>query len=414
MIFRSNRHFYISLSIRARHDTLYMCVLSTDSYSFFSHRWFNRFFYRRVNIMIWHFQIPSHSNLKIFSFMACLTVGVALAPLCAQAQLGDEVPAVLLEDSAPERALDMAKDLSSEIAEQEKAIQNLLPENDIDVVPEPSPDIQEVAAPPAQPAEKDLAPADTSEGTPSLPEGQKEAQSEFDEDLFFDAEALVPMSDLARQGAPSKVDPVMNPGSRLIVTHKKFNAGSKEARLVAAERATKLGRYESALEIYEGLYSSNRRDPNILLGRASSLQRAGRVEEAINAYEELLKIRPRNVEARTNLQGLLGKRYPAVALRNLKELHEDNPGNAAIIAQLAVVEAQMGRYPEAIRYLGMAASMEPNNANHLFNMAVIADRAGDKKQAVRYYEEALEVDTLYGAGKSIPRETVFERLAQLR
>lgn len=178
--------------------------------------------------------------------------------------------------------------------------------------------------------------------------------------------------------------------------------------------ATKLGRYESALEIYDGLYATNKRDPNILLGRATSFQRAGRFDEAIAAYEELLEIRPSNVEAQINLQGLMGRRYPAVALINLQKLHEDNPGSTAIIAQIAVIEAQLGRYPDAIRYLGMAASMEPNNANHIFNMAVIADRAGDKKQAVRYYEEALEVDTLYGASKSIPRETVFERLAQLR
>jgi Tfp pilus assembly protein PilF len=58
--------------------------------------------------------------------------------------------------------------------------------------------------------------------------------------------------------------------------------------------------------------------------------------------------------------------------------------------------------------------MEPQNAGHVFNMAVIADRAGDKKQAITYYEEALEIDTLYGSGRSIPRDAVFERLAELR
>ena len=58
--------------------------------------------------------------------------------------------------------------------------------------------------------------------------------------------------------------------------------------------------------------------------------------------------------------------------------------------------------------------MEPQNATHLFNMAVIADRAGERDQAIQYYEEALETDTLYSAGKSIPRESVFQRLADLR
>ena len=110
----------------------------------------------------------------------------------------------------------------------------------------------------------------------------------------------------------------------------------------------------------------------------------------------------------------MGQRYPAVARRNLVELFDNNPGSVPAIAQLAMVEAKLGNYTDAIKYLGIAASIEPENANHLFNMAVVADRAGDKKKAVDFYEQALEIDTLYGAGRSIPRESVFQRLAELR
>ncbi|MCB9982097.1 MAG: tetratricopeptide repeat protein [Rhodospirillales bacterium] len=358
---------------------------------------------------------------------ACLLTGIAFMPLTAHAQF-DEASPSLQESVGAASVLDRAQDLAGEIQVQEETvIQNLLPESEIQTEQEAAVDLesplpeqetpvmQEVAEPAVQPEAQDLSPVSSGVAdVPDMPAAQEGGQGEFNEDLFFDAEALVPTSDLSRQGAPSTVNPATSPGSRLIVTRKQANPGSKEARLIAAERATRLGRYESALEIYEGLYVSNKRDPNILLGRATALQRAGYDDEAIAAYEELLEIRPHNVEAQINLQGLMSKRYPAVALRNLKDLNEDQPGNSAVIAQLAVVEAQLGHYAEAIRYLGVAASMEPNNANHVFNMAVIADRAGDKKQAIRFYEEALEVDTLYGAGKTIPRETVFERLAQLR
>ena len=331
------------------------------------------------------------------------------------------IPAAYAQDDMSDPVLDIQGELD---LPDDSAIQPLLPETEmpkadmieaepLETAPITDPVIQEVEAAPAQPETEELAaPKDETISVPDIPDAASEEK--FDEDIFFDAEALVPTSELAKKGAPSKVNPALNPGSRLVVTRTNANPGSKEARLVAAERAVKLGRYESALQIYEGLYASNKRDPNILIGRATALQRVGRNDEAIEAYEELLAIRPRNVDARVNMQGLLGKRYPAVALRNLIEIHEDNPGNTAVVAQLAVVEAQMGRYPEAIRYLGMAASMEPQNANHIYNMAVIADRAGDKKMAVRYYEEALEVDTLYGAGRTIPRDSVFERLAQLR
>jgi len=351
-------------------------------------------------------------QFKLFLQVSVFTIaagGLFGLPTIAQAQ--DLMPTD--EPSIDDLSLDLPED---------SAIQPLLPDADIEPMGEPPivDDIQpvqeivkEMDMDPAMPEGADLTPVVSEvDALSNVPEAAP--VEEFEEDLFFDAEALVPTSDLSRDGAPSKVDPVLSPGSRLVVTRKNANPGSRDARLVAAERAMKLGRYESALEIYDGLYASNKRDPNTLMGRAVALQRIGRDDEAIDAYENLLNIRPKNIEAQVNMQGLLGKRYPAVALRNLLELREENPGNTSIVAQLSVVEAKMGRYADALRYLGMAASMEPQNAGHVFNMAVIADRAGDKKRAIQYYEEALEVDTLYGSGRSIPRESVFERLAELR
>lgn len=252
--------------------------------------------------------------------------------------------------------------------------------------------------------------ADPAASIPSLPEDEAADV----ENLFFDAEALVPSGEMGRKGGPKKVNPRLEPASKFIVVRKDAGKDSKTARLVAADRAIKLGRYEAALEIYDGLYAKNKRDPNVLMGRAVALHNLGRTEEAVRAYEELLDIRPKNVEARLNMLGVLGQKYPAVALQRLLKLREENPDHVGIVAQVAVVQAQMARYDEAIRYLGVAASMEPNNASHVYNMAVIADRAGNKKEAIRFYEDALEVDTLSGAGQSIPRDVIFARLAQLR
>lgn len=351
-----------------------------------------------------HFKKFSRTGLFLIGVSALCVSGTALA----QDDLGLDLPPV-----EEEPAMDLPED---------SAIQPLLPgaepmetvsENEPVLADDPA--IQEVDAPPPAPAPADLSSPTMSDEPMAMPDIPETAQQEeFDENLFFDAEALVPESELARKAAPSKVNPALNPGSRLVVTRTNASPDSKEARLVAAERAMKLGRYDSAVQIYNELYAANKRDPNVLLGRATALQYAGNEEEALYAYEELLNARPKNVEAQINMQGLLSKRYPAVALRNLTELQQDNPGNSKIVAQMAVVSAQLGQYPEAIRYLGVAASMEPENAGHIYNMAVIADRAGDKKAAIKYYEEALEIDTLYGGGATIPRDSVFQRLAQLR
>ena len=235
-----------------------------------------------------------------------------------------------------------------------------------------------------------------------------------DENLFFDAESLVPTGEMGVKGGPSNVNPRLQPASKLIVVKKDHSPGSREAQQVSAERAIKLGRYDAALEIYNRLYEKNKSDPNILLGRATALQHLGQTDAAIQAYESLLAVRPDNAEAQINMLGLMGQKYPAVALRRLLDLREKNPNDAGVAAQIAVVQAEMGKYDEALQYLGIAAGMQPENASHVFNMAVIADRAGAKKEALQYYERALELDTIYGGGRSVPRESIYVRLAQLR
>jgi len=344
-------------------------------------------------------------------------------PVLAQEELDldfsddGEIQQLLPEDEQDTQLMDTAPAEDDMAVEEDAASTEAEPSQNGTGLPEGITVVDEVEQPDLPPAEELPEPQDPAAAqdvaVPNIPRTAAPAES-AEEDLFFDAEQLVPQTELSRKGAPSTVNPLYNPGSRLVVTRTTANPGSVEAQLVAAQRASKLGRFESALEIYNGLYARNSRDPNILLGRAITLQRLGRIDEAIHAYEQILDVRPNNLEAQINMQGLLGQRYPAVARRNLLDLFNDNPGNVPVLAQLAMVEAKLGNYTDAIKFLGIAASIEPANAGHIFNMAIIADRAGQKKLAVEYYEQALEVDTLYGAGKSIPRESVFQRLAELR
>ncbi len=230
---------------------------------------------------------------------------------------------------------------------------------------------------------------------------------------FFDANDLVPQGEMTKDG-PNQINPSNQPASKLIVVKKNYKADSKTAQLVSAERAMSLGLNDSALQMFDDLYALNKKDSRILMGRAVVLQKIGRFDEAMQMYEKLSVLEPKNVDVKVNMLGLLSTRYPAVALRRLIELHNKNTSHTGLTAQIAVAYAQAGDVNSALKYLGVAASMEPNNANHLFNMAVISDRAGSKKQAISFYEKALEVDTIHGAGRTIPRDTVYERLAQIR
>lgn len=233
------------------------------------------------------------------------------------------------------------------------------------------------------------------------------------DDTFFDAGDLVPQGEMAKEG-PVNVNPVTQPASKYVIVTKNHDANTKVAQIISAERALVLGRYDSAFQMFDNLYKKNKNDSRVLMGRAVSLQRLGRFDEAMGMYESLEKIDPDNLEAKVNMLGLLGTRYPSIALRRLLNLHKDNQSHVGITAQIAIVASQTGDAKMALQYLGIAASMEPQNANHIFNMAIISDRSGQIKQAISYYEKALEVDTIYGAGRTIPRDSVYERLAQIR
>ena len=232
-------------------------------------------------------------------------------------------------------------------------------------------------------------------------------------DAFFDTDSMSSKKKKKR-GPPKPVDPDKTPGSKLIIVEDVTPKSNISSQVVAAERAMALGRYDSALQLFDRLYEKNKKDAAVLMGRAVCLQKLGRFDEAMQSYELLSDLQPKNIDVKINMLGLLATRYPSVALRRLLDLHNENQDHVGIVAQIAVTAANLGDFDTAMRYLGMAMGIEPNNASHVFNTAVILDRAGQTKDAISYYEKALEVDAVYGGNRSVPREVIYERLANIR
>lgn len=292
---------------------------------------------------------------------------------------------------------------------------------DISPVPvEQAPAVSDAAAPSPDslpPVEQPLIPgADSGVATGGDVLGDTGAKTQHS-GQYYDAQSFVPDSTLERAGVtgPRKVDPLYEPGQRYVIVEKGAGPMSNEGQYVAATRALKLGRYAAAMEMFEKLYRSNHRDPRILMGLAVSQQGAGFVESAARTYEDLLKIEPGNADALVNLMGIMRTQYPAVTLQNLMELRDKYPTNPGIPAQIGLVNAEMKNYDDAIRYLEVAASMDPRNPSHIYNMAIITDRKGDMKSAVPLYERALQLDASLGAqAKALPREEIYDRLSTLR
>ncbi len=362
------------------------------------------------------------SILKYLSFKK--SNGLALLLLALLLTFGFE-KSVLAQDSQGVSIDDIIQELPQPTASSSDTEDIIIPEQipqeefGAEQQPEAVPPVPGVDFPPPQPAEVTDVPPMPAEDLPSelTPEELTvtgTANPPVDENLFFDAEALVPESQLSTKGSPSKVNPRVQPASTFVVVTQDAGPDSAQAQLVSANRAMTLGRYESAVDIYDSILAKNKDDVNALMGKAVAYQRLGQDEFAIQAYESVLNQRPKNLAARINMQGIIGQKYPAVALKNLLDIRADNPNDVGVLAQIAIVQANLEKYEEAIRSLGIAASMEPKNPSHVFNMAVIADRAGAKEEAINFYEQALEIDTLYGKSSMLPRDAIFERLASLR
>ncbi len=272
---------------------------------------------------------------------------------------------------------------------------------------------QAVEGLPPQPAQSTLPEAEAVASQPSTPLNDVQPEPVPFSGTYYDAGSIGP-SELGASAGPRKVDPKYEPGSSFVVVKKNASATSRQATIVAAQRALKLQRYSSALELYETLYKKNPRDKQILMGLAVSQQYNGFNESAIATYEELLKIDPRNSGAMVNLMGLLEQHQPDLAYRKLQDLWNNKGNNPAIAAQLGLLSAKMGNYEDSSRYLGIAVSLEPNNALNYYNLAVVMDQAKSHQSAIEYYQKALEVDVAHKGGQSIPREQVYDRLAQLR
>jgi Flp pilus assembly protein TadD len=199
-----------------------------------------------------------------------------------------------------------------------------------------------------------------------------------------------------------------------LVVKKERNANDFDARLMAARSSLAQGSYQSALELFDDLYKKNPTDMRVLMGRAVALQKLGQVDEAMSAYQGALRKDPRNVEAMTNMLGMLKGKDAPTAIKKLQQLRELYPANADVAAQLGMIYGVTGDYNNAIKYLDMADSLKPGSPTVLYNRAVAYDHMGNTTQAATLYRQILLLASDGDLDQSFPLEVVRQRLANMR
>lgn len=247
---------------------------------------------------------------------------------------------------------------------------------------------------------------------------------------YFDA----PPGEILEDIAPPSIDVSRNPGESIIIVQKPpgfdgyASAGpdesvriersrateTQENLAISADRALRLGRYDMALTFYNQILAQNKNDVTALLGRAIAYQKMGQVDQAAKGYRDVLGLDSSNITAATNLAGIQSLQSPTAALKNLSKVYQDDPNNPAVKAQMGVSMAESGDVQAAYDAFLRSTQADPKNPQHLFNLAVTAERLGKRTEAIAAYEKCLEVDAIYGTGRGINRDQIYDRLTKLR
>jgi tetratricopeptide (TPR) repeat protein len=186
-----------------------------------------------------------------------------------------------------------------------------------------------------------------------------------------------------------------------------------DTHLTVAREALAQNNNTAALQLFTALKEKYPKDKRILMGRAVALQKLNQDDAALSAYEAVLNNDPKNLEALTNMLGLLKKKDPKLAVAKLEQLRDAYPYNADITAQLGVACGAAGQYEDALRYLNMADALNPGSAYIVYNKAVLYDRMGQSHQAGDLYREVIRMASDGDLTEALPLDAIKRRLAVL-
>jgi len=202
------------------------------------------------------------------------------------------------------------------------------------------------------------------------------------------------------------------PDSYLVV-RQDHAKGELETQLKMARIALMEGRHSAALQLFSALSQDYPRDERVQMGRALSLQHMGQNIEALATYEQILGNNPKNLDALTNMLGLLKVQNPQLAIDKLVELHQAYPYNGDIAAQLGISYAGMRNYEQALRYLDVADALKPGSASIMYNRAVLYDHMGRTDLAGPLYQRIVHMYADGQISEPLPIESIRQRLVTI-
>lgn len=133
--------------------------------------------------------------------------------------------------------------------------------------------------------------------------------------------------------------------------------------------------------------------PAYLMTLAGALLRLGRQDEAIQALDKAVQLKPDDADLQRNMGNALVKAgRSGEALRCFQRAAELNPVDADAAYKAGVLLKDEGRLDEALVYLDRSADAQPDHAPIFATRGFVRASLGRNEQAIDDYERAIRLD----------------------
>jgi Flp pilus assembly protein TadD len=168
---------------------------------------------------------------------------------------------------------------------------------------------------------------------------------------------------------------------------------SPEAHYALGFEAASDGRHEEAIahcREFLRLMPDDQTAPlaYVLLGR--SLEATGKLEEAADAFRHDIQMRPRDVDGRIGLAGvLLSQQRFDQAITVLQDLIRIDPRNPSVYANLGIAYVGLDKSQEAVAAFAQAVELSPDDPGFLHNLGNALAGVARLDEAVAQYRRSL-------------------------
>lgn len=215
-------------------------------------------------------------------------------------------------------------------------------------------------------------------------------------------EAAITEADiLNRQAQPAEA-------ARLLEALHQAHPESEQAVIALARLHWARGNQEGSLKLVTDWRNNHPNNPGPSLYLGLAYLSLGREAEAMEAFEQMLKLTPADVGALNNLAILSSKTQPQRALEYAEKAYRLQPKNPLIADTLGWLLVGQGETARGLELLRAAFSQSPNNPELHYHYAAALAKSGAKEQARR------ELRRLLDSGEKFPGHAEAEALfAQL-